>query len=160
MRLQVCRMVYEDAAGIGPERIAFLPPGNRDFRDVCRIFSFSIEGLESHLQRFGLAVDTCLSHLHDGYVPWDKVRFYELLEDQDFQAEVKRQVADAGKALQRYLAAVGFFDHRQDQGNGAGARQAAPGHRHEDAVRAAALSPRLISAATIWIARRESRSRH
>jgi len=92
--------------------IAFLPPGNRDFRDLCRIFNFDVTALAPHLHRHDLAIDTCLSHLHEGFDPWDKVRFYELLEDQAFQEEIKRQVADAGEALQRYLADVGFFSHR------------------------------------------------
>ena len=45
--------------------IAFLPPGNRDFRDLCRIFNLDVAALAPHLQRHELAVDTCLSHLHD-----------------------------------------------------------------------------------------------
>lgn len=91
--------------------IAFLPPGNRDFRDVCRIFSLDITALEPHLQRYDLVPDTCLSHLHAGFASWDKIRFYELLEDDDFQAEIKRQTRPANEALQRYLTDVGFFEH-------------------------------------------------
>ena len=91
--------------------IAFLPPGNRDFRDVCRIFSLDISSLEMHLKRHDLAVDTCLSPWHKGFDSWDKVRFYELLEDTAFQDEIKRQTLPANQALQRYLPDVGFFDH-------------------------------------------------
>jgi FMN phosphatase YigB (HAD superfamily) len=91
--------------------IAFLPPGNRDFRDVCRIFSLDIASLEPHLQRYELAPDTCLSHLHAGFDTWSKIRFYELLEDAAFQDEIKRQTLPANEALQRYLADVGFFEH-------------------------------------------------
>ncbi len=91
--------------------IAFLPPGNRDFRDLCRIFSLDIPALEAHLQRHDLASDTCLSHLHAGFDPWAKVRFYELLEDAAFQDEIRRQTLPANEALQRYLADVGFFSH-------------------------------------------------
>ena len=93
--------------------IAFLPPGNRDFRDVCRIFNFEIAGLEHHLQRFGLAAETCLSPLHEGFDPWNRVRFYDLLEDPAFQEEIRSQVADSSEALQRYLADVGFFSHER-----------------------------------------------
>jgi FMN phosphatase YigB (HAD superfamily) len=91
--------------------IAFLPPGNRDFRDLCRIFSLDIPALVPHLERHDLAADTCLSPLHQGYDPWDKVRFYELLEDAVFQEEIRRQTLPANQALQRYLADVGFFDY-------------------------------------------------
>ena len=91
--------------------IAFLPPGNRDFRDVCRIFSLDVTFFAPHLQRYELAADSCLSHLHEGFDPWDKVRFYELLEDAAFQDEIRRQTLPANEALQRYLADVGFFNH-------------------------------------------------
>jgi FMN phosphatase YigB (HAD superfamily) len=91
--------------------IAFLPPGNRDFRDVCRIFGLDITTLEPHLQRYNLTATTCLSHLHEGFDSWDKVRFYELLEDSAFQGEIRRQTTSANTALQRYLADVGFFNH-------------------------------------------------
>ncbi len=91
--------------------IAFLPPGNRDFRDICRIFSLEISFLEPHLKRYDLAADTSLSHLHEGFDPWARVRFYELLEDAAFQDEIRRQTSPANEAMQRYLSPVGFFDH-------------------------------------------------
>ncbi|MDK9707910.1 MAG: hypothetical protein OEL83_12750 [Desulforhopalus sp.] len=92
--------------------IAFLPPGNRDFRDVCRIFSLEPEVFSSHLARYALKIDTCLSHIHDGYDPEDRKRFEELLDDLLFQEEVKRQTQAASLAMQRYFAKVGLFDHR------------------------------------------------
>lgn len=91
--------------------IAFLPSGNRDFRDVCRIFGLDIAPLELHLQRYELAATTCLSHLHEGFESLDKARFYELLEDEAFQKEIQRQTGAANEALQRYLVDVGFFNH-------------------------------------------------
>ncbi|KJR96790.1 MAG: hypothetical protein VR65_26935 [Desulfobulbaceae bacterium BRH_c16a] len=92
--------------------IAFLPSGNRDFRDVCRIFSLIPERFAEHLAAHGLSVDTCLSHIHEGYDPGDRKRFDTLLLDESFQAEVKRQTADANQAMQRYFEQVGMFSHR------------------------------------------------
>ncbi|BDD87443.1 HAD family hydrolase [Desulfofustis limnaeus] len=93
--------------------IAFLPPGNRDFRDVARIFQFELEPMLPCLERHRLAPDTCLSQLHGGYDQKNGVRFMELLEDEDFQDEVKRQTRSANRALHRYLEDVGFFSHDQ-----------------------------------------------
>lgn len=91
--------------------IAFLPPGNRDFRDICRIFCLDIPSLEPHLARYGLDADTCLSHLHEGFDTWAKVRFYELLEDAAFQQEIRRQTLSASEAMQRYFTDAGLFNH-------------------------------------------------
>lgn len=93
--------------------IAFLPAGNRDFRDVCRIFSLQVQNLEPHLQRFKLAADTCLSPHHEGFDSMNRLRFYELLEDPAFQEEIRRQIAESSEALQRYLTDAGFFTHQK-----------------------------------------------
>lgn len=90
--------------------ITFLPPGNRDFQDVCRIFGLQADALELHLQRHDLTVDTVLSHQHEGYDPEKRLCFNELLEDDAFQAAVKGQVQESSEALQLYLEDVGFFD--------------------------------------------------
>jgi len=92
--------------------IAFLPAGNRDFRDVCRIFSLKPERFAGHLADHGLAVDTCLSHVHDGYDPENRKKFELLLEDESFQAEVKRQTMDANRAMERYFDEAGLFSHK------------------------------------------------
>jgi FMN phosphatase YigB (HAD superfamily) len=92
--------------------IAFLPSGNRDFRDVCRIFSLNPDGFESHLTTFGLTAETCLSHIHDGYDPENRRKFEAMLEDINFQNEVKAQSKDANLAMLRYFEDVGFFDHK------------------------------------------------
>lgn len=92
--------------------IAFLPSGNRDFRDVCRIFSLNPEGFESYLSTFGLTAETCLSHIHDGYDPENRSKFEAMLEDSDFQNEVKAQSKDSNLAMLRYFEDVGFFDHK------------------------------------------------
>lgn len=93
--------------------IVFLPAGNRDFRDVCRVFQLDVAPLVPHLARYDLAPDTVLSGAHEGFVASDRLRFNELLEDADFQSEVQAQTASANQALQRYLEAQGFFDHRE-----------------------------------------------
>ncbi|MFH0785839.1 MAG: HAD family hydrolase [Pseudomonadota bacterium] len=92
--------------------IAFLPSGNRDFRDVCRIFSLETEPFTPHLARFGLRDDTCLSHIHEGYDPENHKKFDALLEDLSFQAEVKRQTQKPSLAMQRYFTQAGLFDHK------------------------------------------------
>lgn len=93
--------------------IVFLPAGNRDFRDVCRIFGLQVEPLLSHLHNHQLSPETTLSSQHEGYVPLNRRRFNELLEDEAFQAEVKAQVQDCSEALQRYLTSVGFFEYEE-----------------------------------------------
>ncbi|SDP09869.1 HAD family hydrolase [Desulforhopalus singaporensis] len=91
--------------------IAFLPPGNRDFRDLCRIFGLEAEKFSGILAKHGIGEDTCLSHIHDGYDPQNRKRFETMLEDAEFQGEVKRQTRDSNLALQRYLEDIGFFHH-------------------------------------------------
>lgn len=91
--------------------IVFLPSGNSDFLDVCRVFSLKPEPFSEHLARHELNKKTVLSPLHDGYLPENRVRFCELICDEGFQEEVKRQTLPANEALQRYLDDVGFFDH-------------------------------------------------
>lgn len=93
--------------------IAFLPPGNRDFRDVCRIFSLTPETFTPHLHNYGLTAETCLSHIHDGYDPDNRKRFEEMLADPLFQDEVKKQTLPANQAMQRYFEDVGLFDHER-----------------------------------------------
>ena len=92
--------------------IAFLPSGNRDFRDVCRIFSLDSNKFHSCLESFGLSEETCLSHIHDGYDPENRKKFEAMLEDPGFQAEVKAQTGDTNCAMLRYFEDVGLFKHK------------------------------------------------
>ncbi len=92
--------------------IAFLPSGNRDFRDVCRIFGLDPDRFVSHLAPYGLKADTCLSHIHEGYNPENRQNFDALLDDRAFQDEVKRQTQAANEAMQRYFSQAGLFDHK------------------------------------------------
>ena len=96
----------------GNAGIVFLPQGNSDFLDVCRVFSLDPLPFNSHLERHQLTGETVLSPAHDGYLPENSVRFAELIEDDAFQEEVKKQTRPINDALQRYLEAMGFFDHQ------------------------------------------------
>ncbi len=117
--LYVSRMALAGAScahrGLSKESvgIAFLPAGNRDFTDLCRIFSLQAEAFQPLFQEYGLEVTTCLSHTHDGFSQENRRTFESLIEDERFQNEVKRQTADSNLALQRYLEDVGFFSHQR-----------------------------------------------
>ncbi len=89
--------------------IVFLPSGNSDFLDVCRVFSLDPEPFQPHLARFGISATTVLSHLHDGYLQKNRIHFTEMLDDEEFQAEVRRQTRPANDALMLYLVEIGFF---------------------------------------------------
>jgi hypothetical protein len=93
--------------------IAFLPPGNRDFQDIARIFQFDLELLQPHLQRYNLTQETCLVPRHDGFEKINRLRLMDLLKDELFQQEIKRQSKPANSALNRYLEELSFFDHEQ-----------------------------------------------
>ena len=99
--------------GLTPDnaRIVFLPPGNKCFRDVCRIFDLDSEPLESHLGRHDLTLDTTLSPLHAGFDPEHSWRLENLLKDDVFQEEVRNQTRPKNALLLNYLEEVGFFDH-------------------------------------------------
>ena len=100
--------------GLTPDNvgIVFLPPGNKNFNDVCRIFSLEGEKLDTHLARHDLTRETTLSPLHSGFDTEHSWRLGNLLEDKQFQQEIKRQTKPKSEALQSYLEAVGFFDHK------------------------------------------------
>lgn len=91
--------------------IVFLPAGNRDFRDICRVFSLQAEPFAGHLARYGLTAETVLTGAHPGFVPNDRLQFNELLTDDAFQAEIRRQTRTANDALMRYLEDQQFFSH-------------------------------------------------
>lgn len=115
--LYVSRMALAGAscayAGLSQTKadIVFLPSGNSDFLDVCRIFSLDPSQFETHLEHHGLTEKTVLSPLHDGYSQENTIRFTELIGDEKFQEEVKRQTRPANDALILYLEDVGFFNH-------------------------------------------------
>jgi FMN phosphatase YigB (HAD superfamily) len=92
--------------------IVFLPKGNRDFRDVCRIFNLSVQPLIPQLERFKLLADTPLTPIYQGFVPENRIRFNEMLDDAFFQDEVRSQTKPANDALQLYLEDQGFFNQK------------------------------------------------
>ncbi len=112
MALAGASCAYQGLIGENAD-IVFLPAGNRDFRDVCRVFNLQIEPMEGHLQRFGLTSETALSSAHEGFVPENRLRFNEMLADNAFQQEVRNQTASMNVALQRYLDEQGFFRNRE-----------------------------------------------
>ncbi len=91
-------------------RIAFLPPGNRDFRDLCRVFSLSPDPFIPFLKRHDLSADDPLSPLFPGHTQEIAFKFDTLLSDDKFQDEIKRQTLPANRALESYLNEQGFFD--------------------------------------------------
>ena len=115
--LYVSRMALAGAScahsGLSRENadIVFLPAGNRDFRDVCRVFGLESTAFATHLQHFDLELDTPLSEHYGGFKSRYRKDFYRLLQDKAFQNEIKRQTRPHNDALQRYLEASGFFAH-------------------------------------------------
>jgi predicted HAD superfamily hydrolase len=96
-----------DGLPLEKANIAFLPPGNRDMRDVCRVFSLDIEQIRPLLEKHGMDTDEAVSPAYSaaGYV-----KFAGLIEDDEFQVEVKRQTKPYNDALQLYLEEKGFFE--------------------------------------------------
>lgn len=89
--------------------IAFLPSGNRDMRDVCRVFSLDIDSLAPIMARHGITADEPVSPAYSG-ASYEK--FARLIDDVDFQEAVKKQTRPFNDALQSYLETEGFFEHR------------------------------------------------
>ena len=100
--------------GLTPDntRIVFLPPGNKDFNDVCRIFGLEGEPLDQHLARHELTRETTLSPLHPGFDAEHSWRLEKLLKDEVFQQEIRRQTGPKNASLQKYLESVGFYEHK------------------------------------------------
>ncbi len=90
--------------------LALLPASNRDIRDVFRVFGLQLEGLRPFLERQELAEDAPLNPIYAGWTSDNWHRFDLLLKDDEFQAAVKRQTAEQGRLLERYLEQQGFFD--------------------------------------------------
>lgn len=92
-------------------KIAFLPSGNRDFRDLCRVAAIDPEPLRTFLPSHGLDLDTPLSANYCGFSKEVELRLTGLLDDAKFQAAVREQKRDAYAGLQRHLQSVDFFSH-------------------------------------------------
>ena len=117
--LYVSRMALAGAScaydGLTKEHItiAFLPPGNRDFHDLARIYKLDTTLLIPHMERFGITVDTCLTPRHEGFDREAYIQFTKMIDDGKFQEEIKRQTKDSNRALLRYLDELEFFDQKQ-----------------------------------------------
>jgi FMN phosphatase YigB (HAD superfamily) len=115
--LYVSRMALAGAAcayqGLTPDNaaIAFLPPGNRDFRDICRIFKLDGPACLPHLERYDLTLESSLSPQYPETTDHNRICFAELLEDEVFQEEIRRQTRPYNDALISYLEQEGFFTH-------------------------------------------------
>jgi FMN phosphatase YigB (HAD superfamily) len=92
--------------------IVFLPRGNRDFRDVCRIFNLKVQPFIEHLESYGLQADTPLTPVYPGFIPDYRNQFNDMLINESFQEEVRRQTRPANDALQIYLEEQGFFKQK------------------------------------------------
>ena len=116
--LYVSRMALAGAScayqGLTPDNaaIAFLPPGNRDFQDICRIFKLDGQACLPHLERHDLTLESSLSPQYPETTEEYLVRFAELLEDEDFQEEIRIQTRPYNDALICYLEQEGFFSHQ------------------------------------------------
>ena len=93
--------------------ISFLPVGNRDMRDICRVFSLNISKLYPFLDRVRLKPDEPISPLYKGSVKARTIKLQRLLKDPLFQDEIKQQTMPSNDALQRYLESEDFF--KQDK---------------------------------------------
>lgn len=89
--------------------VAMLPAGSRDIRDICRVFGLDLERLRPAVERVGLQEDDPIGPMTPGVTPELRRRFGLLLEDPEFQAEVKRQTVPSRQALERYLESEDFF---------------------------------------------------
>lgn len=89
---------------------ALLPGNNRDFRDVCRVFSLDMETLLPFLERHDLSCHDPIGPASPGVTPALRRKFKELLMDDEFQHEVRRQARPAQLRLESYLNQEGFFD--------------------------------------------------
>jgi FMN phosphatase YigB (HAD superfamily) len=90
--------------------IFFLAPGNRDMRDLCRVFKLDIQPFLPIMAHYQLTPDDPLSPLYTKPSSGLHDRFLNMLENVDFQKEVKRQTRPYNDALQQYLEHVHFFD--------------------------------------------------
>jgi len=89
--------------------IAFQSTKNRDLRDLCRIYGLDLAAVSALAAHHGLRDDTPLSRYHAGWIPANRERLDDLLDDAAFADEVKRQTVAANDALVRYLETEQFF---------------------------------------------------
>ncbi len=91
--------------------VARFPAGNRDFNDICRIFKLDVDKLSEYLARYNLQSDEAIGFNSADYDEVADGKFAQLIDDMQFQEEVKRQTKNDNAAFQRYLESEGFFEH-------------------------------------------------
>jgi FMN phosphatase YigB (HAD superfamily) len=87
-------------------QITFLPAGNRDFRDLCRVANIDPTPLVPFVRPHGLEVDTPLSAQYLGFNREIELRLVGLLDDAKFQSSVREQKRDSYDGLLKYLRSV------------------------------------------------------
>ena len=92
-------------------QIAFLAPGNRDLRDLARVFSLDLGPLRPFLERHGLTPEEPISPLYAKKGARSAARLADLIDDGEFQEAVRLQTRPCGLALERYLEKKHFFAH-------------------------------------------------
>ncbi len=114
--LYVSRMGLASAAcgnvGLTPvdAQVARFPAGNRDFRDICRIFKLDAEALAPFLDRHGLSIDDPIGANAADFSLEAATKFPMVLDDPEFQAAVKKQTSAPNRAFQAYLESERFFE--------------------------------------------------
>ncbi len=89
---------------------ALLPANSRDFRDICRVFSLDLEPLIPFLERHDLSAHDPIGPSSPGVTPVLRRKFKELLNDDEFQQEIRSQARPAQLKLESYLNQEGFFE--------------------------------------------------
>jgi len=92
--------------------ISLLPAENRDFRDICRVADLDLESCLPYLHRHQLCEDTPLSPHHAGYQAVYSERLQSLLDDSEFQEQVRTRARSALEGLIAYLHTLEFFSDR------------------------------------------------
>ena len=92
--------------------VAMLPPQNRDFHDLCRIFSLDLDCLQPFLDTVGLTADDAISPGVEGVTSENIQKLSRLLLMNDFQEEIKRQAKPAHELAISYFRQEGLFDHQ------------------------------------------------
>ena len=114
--LYISRMGVASAAcahqGLSPlnAHVARFPAGNRDFKDICRIFKLDAETLAPHLAKYNLKTDDPIGFNSADYDQSADEKFAHLLDDEAFQAAIKQQTNADNQAFQLYLESEGFFE--------------------------------------------------
>lgn len=87
-------------------------PHVHNFADICHAFGLDPVHFQTDLASCQLSIESVLTPKQSGYEEGNQQKFYSLLENADFQTEVKRQTGPQTDALMNYLEQVGYFEHQ------------------------------------------------